>query len=320
MDLSACIRQEARQPATVEGLSGQGMIFNIQRYSLHDGPGIRTIVFLQGCPLHCLWCANPESQAGRPVLLYSRSKCIGCQTCAQICPEHAILFAGTPYPVIDRKACTHCGLCASGCCTEALDLEGHVATVAEVLAEVMKDEAFYTGSGGGLTLSGGEVLAQPDFACALLNAAKVQGLHTAIETTGWASTETLMRVAGRTDLVLYDLKHHDPDKHLEGTGVALAPILHNLRELIGTGRPVIVRIPVVPGYNDSLTDAGQFGRLLKDLSVRQVDLLPFHQFGQGKYDQLGLNYACSGLKALHAEDLPDYRQVLEDFGLAVSFS
>lgn len=298
-------------------LSTRGFIFNIQRFSIHDGPGIRTIVFLKGCPLRCQWCSNPESQDPKPVLLFSQKKCISCGTCEKACPLGAISFKGSPYPTIDRNLCDSCGKCVDVCCTQALYFEGKSETVENILAEVVKDRAFYENSGGGLTLSGGEVLAQPAFAYALLAIAKDQGLHTAIETTGYAQPEVLRKMVSQVDLVLYDFKHHDSAVHLQKTGVVNDQIIQNLKMLCEMKQPLVVRIPIIPGFNDSLDDARAFGRLLSEFAVEEINLLPFHQMGEHKYDLLGKEYLYHGIKTLREENLSEYRQIMADFNLDV---
>lgn len=300
-----------------EYLSTRGIVFNIQRFSIHDGPGIRTIVFIKGCPLRCLWCSNPESQDPRPVLMFMQKKCISCGTCEEVCPLKAISFGTSPYPIIDRSICDNCGKCTDACCTEALYLEGKSRTVEEVMAEVVKDRAFYNNSGGGLTLSGGETLAQPTFAYALLATSKDQGLHTAAETTGFAQPEVLLKIVSKLDLVLYDFKHFDPVRHQAKTGVDNALILSNLKMLCEMKIPLVARIPIIPGFNDSLADAAGFGRILSEFKVEEVNLLPFHQMGEHKYDLLGMDYAYHGVKSLREESLIEYRQAMADFDLDV---
>ena len=298
-------------------LDTRGIVFNIQRFSIHDGPGIRTIVFIKGCPLRCLWCSNPESQDPRPVLMFSQKKCISCGLCEKACPLHAISFGDSPYPKIDRAICDNCGKCAEVCCTDALYMEGQSRSVEEVMAEVVKDRAFYNNSGGGLTLSGGETLAQPTFAYALLAIAKDQGLHTAAETTGFAPPEVLLKVVSKLDLVLYDFKHFDPVRHLEKTGVDNTLILSNLKMLCEMKKPVVARIPIIPGFNDSLADAAGFGQILSEYKVDEVNLLPFHQMGEHKYDLLGRDYFYRGVKSIREESLAEYRQIMADFDLDV---
>lgn len=244
-----------------------GIIFNIQKFSLHDGPGIRTVVFFKGCPLACKWCANPESQG----------------------PAH------TP------KA------------------EGNVKTVDEVLSVCLQDIDFYEESGGGVTLSGGEALVYPDFAVALTQALKEHGIHTAIETTGFAAPEIFDRVADSLDLLLFDIKHWDEQRHIAGTGVSNRLILDNMKRAIAAGKNVLPRLPVIPGYNNAPEDAAGFAKRLKDAGASQVQLLPFHQLGEKKYEDLGKEYEYADVPALHEEDLEDFKQVFLDAGIHAFF-
>ncbi len=313
-------------------LQQTGVVFNLQRFSLHDGPGIRTIVFFKGCPLRCHWCSNPESQKYQPELIFNQSKCLGCEGCIRTCPEGAISFASIssqPEQAVspsrkssllwlDRVKCTGCGGCVKSCPSEALYMEGYKTTVKDILEEVMKDSAFYKNSSGGITLSGGEVLAQPDFAYALLYMSKQYGIHTVVETAGYASFEALHRIMAVTDIFLYDLKHYDEAKHLYYTGVKLTDILENLQSLLEAGAEVILRIPVIPEVNDSEEDAKHFGQLLKSMGIKKVNLLPFHQLGEYKYNLLQQNYAFGGKKVLKDEDVEDYKQMIASYGLEVT--
>lgn len=289
----------------------KGTIFNIQKFSVNDGPGIRTVVFFKGCPLRCRWCANPESQLAKVQILWDRKKCIGCRHCMDVCPVHAVSLKENRIH-IDHQKCISCGRCAEECPGRALETEGCEATVQEVIDTVLQDEVFYEESGGGITLSGGEMLMQPEFACELLKAAKEEGLHTCCETTGFASEETFRKVIENIDYILFDMKHWDPKKHQEGTGVRNDLILQNLKYAVSTGRTVLPRIPVIPGFNDSLADASELAELLKQCGIRRCQLLPFHQFGENKYSLLDQEYAYADTEALHREDLQKYLQVFAD--------
>lgn len=301
-------------------LSETGTIFNIQKFSLHDGPGIRTVVFFKGCPLHCKWCANPESQDTGLQILWDKDKCTGCKSCAAACPAQAILYYDKEKrPRIDTSRCLGCMTCISHCPNQALKAEGETKTVSEILDVCIQDEAFYEESGGGVTLSGGEALMQPAFALSLLQALKDRHIHTAIETTGYANPETFRRVTGLADLLLFDIKHWDENKHKEGTGVSNRLILENMRQAIASGKDVLPRLPVIPGYNDALSDAEGFADRLHEVNAKEVQLLPFHQFGEKKYDMLDKSYAYTDVHALHEEELEDFRQVLIGHGIWAFF-
>lgn len=289
--------------------SATGIVFNIQKYSVNDGPGIRTVVFLKGCPLRCAWCANPESQRIQPQLLWERAKCLGCGRCKGACPEGAIEIIDARVR-IHAQACTLCGDCVRECLGKALKMEGERRCVQEVMDVVMQDLPFYEESGGGLTLSGGELLMQPDFARNLLLAAKEEGLHTCCETTGFVQPEIFERVIRLVDTVLMDVKHWDDAAHRRGTGMGNALPAKNLRRAIEMGKDVLPRIPVIPGFNDALSDAVQLAKHLKSLGARRCQLLPFHQFGENKYDLLGQDYAYRDVPALHREELEPYRQAM----------
>lgn len=284
-----------------------GIVFNIQKYSVNDGPGIRTVVFLKGCPLRCKWCSNPESQLPRRQVLWDRKKCLHCGTCLRTCPAGAI--SGDDVVRVDHAKCTACGICVNSCPGAALKMEGETKNVEEVLRVVLQDMPFYEESGGGLTVSGGELLMQPDFSRELLLAAKEEGLHTCCETTGFSAPDTFKRVIEPLDLLLFDMKHWDADTHLEGTGVSNELPLANLRIAIESGKEVLPRIPVIPGFNDSEEDALMFSMNLKSLRIPRCQLLPFHQFGENKYDLLSRDYAYRTAAALHREDLESYLHI-----------
>ena len=283
------------------------------------------MVFFKGCPLRCRWCSNPESQNSNPQILWDGTKCSRCRRCIGLCPAGAIRYeeggdgktAGSGRIRFDHGLCRGCGACVEACPGQALSPAGRYYSVEEVLEQCLKDRAFYEESGGGVTLSGGEVLAQPEFAEALLSALGEAGIHRAIETAGLAPPAVFGRIIPRTDLFLFDIKHHDPDRHRDGTGVPNDRILTNFRAALTAGRAVLARIPVIPGYNDRPADADAFGDLLNSLGAREVELLPFHQFGQNKYAMLGLDYGLETTKALRPEDLEQYKTILKRRGLRV---
>lgn len=274
-----------------EASDTRGVVFNVQHYSIHDGPGIRTTVFLKGCPLRCLWCQNPESQSARPELFFNVEKCQGCGTCVAACPEQAItLHDGRSWT--DRARCTGAGKCAEVCPNEARNLMGRYATVEEVFKDVNSDAIFYRRSGGGVTLSGGDPVAQPRFATALLRMCKEAGLHTTIDTCGHARWDVLQPVLQYTDLVLLDFKHMDADEHRKLTGVSNEQILENARRIHHEMHiPLLARIPVIPGCNDSdenMAAAADFVANELDRSIR-VHVLPYHRLGETKYERLEKN-------------------------------
>jgi pyruvate formate lyase activating enzyme len=264
----------------------RGIIFDVQRFAVHDGPGIRTLVFLKGCPLACQWCSNPESRRFEPDLLFDEAKCIRCWSCVPACPKAALL-AGPEGVRTDRMRCGGCGQCVDACCAGARLVKGMDVTAEWVMREVLKDEAFFSGSGGGVTLGGGEPLAQPDFAASILHEAKRRGLHTVVETCGHVPWSAIAQSLPWTDLFLFDLKHVDPAKHHLYTGGDVSIILSNLRRLAATGRPIVIRVPVIPTFNDTATEIAAIANTVAALGLQRVHLLPYHALGQSKYRLLG---------------------------------
>ena len=291
----------------------EGWIFDIQRFCIHDGPGIRTTVFLKGCPLCCLWCHNPESRQRQPQLAFYISKCIGCGQCIEVCPNEAILQGEER---VDREACQICGACAGECPAEALKLIGWKATVDEVVDVVMRDLPFYKTSEGGVTLSGGEPFAQPEYIVALLEACKINGLHTALETAGMTTWERIETARPFIDLFLFDLKVIDPERHTRLCGVDNAPVLDNARRLSAAGAQVMFRTPMIPGYNDSPEDLRLLGEFILSLpSKHTLELMPYHRIGSGKYESLGMAYSLTDVEP--PESLESYSAILADAGVTV---
>ncbi len=254
-----------------------GMIFDIKKFAINDGPGIRTAVFLKGCPLRCVWCHNPESQSPLPELSFSPEKCIGCGWCSSVCPNG-----------LDRALCTGCGKCAEKCYVGAREIIGRRMTVEDVLAEVLKDRIFYENSGGGMTVSGGEPLFQPEFTTALLEAAKKENIHNCLDTSGFAQWAKIEKMLPFVDIFLYDLKETDPERHLEYTGVPLEPILDNLREIDRRGGVTILRCPIVPGLNDRFEHADGIAEVANSLRhLSEINLMPYHPLGESKRTRLG---------------------------------
>lgn len=277
-------------------------VFDIQRFSVHDGPGIRTNIFLKGCLLRCRWCCNPESQSEKPELLFQPEKCIGCGSCTAVCPSAAAVELDGRITLL-RDRCTGCGACVDGCYPEARSLKGEVLTVQEALEEALKDRAFYESSGGGVTLSGGEPLLHPEFAGTLLMQCKALGVNTAVETCGEAEWEAFERVLPYTDLFLYDVKHLDSEKHRRFTGRGNERIQENLLRLAKRSAAIILRVPVIPTFNMDLDALEGIVRLAERLGIARVNLLPYHRYAQGKYTLLGRRYWHPGVERADAEEV-----------------
>lgn len=297
--------------------STTGIFFNIQRFSIHDGPGIRTTVFMNGCPLHCFWCQNPESQTLRPEIFFDAEKCKGCGKCVQVCPEQAVeIFEGRSKT--NRELCKGNGKCTEVCPNEARNLIGREATAEEVFKEVAADEIFYQKSEGGVTLSGGEPLTQPQFAMSLLKLCKDAGIRTAIETCGYGRWETVRQILNYVDLVLYDFKHMDPVEHEKCTGVSNVLILENAKKIHNElFIPILARVPIIPGYNDSVMNieatakfiAAELGSSIK------VHLLPYHRFGETKYERLERPSKSLSIEPPSEEHMSELQRIVESFGL-----
>lgn len=291
-----------------------GTVFNIQKYSIHDGPGIRTTVFLKGCPLACQWCHNPESMAMAQEIVFLQNKCIGCGDCGQSCPYKALTVT-EPGLLTAAASCRACGACTEACPTGARERVGRPVTVAEVMKEIEKDRVFYEESGGGVTFSGGEALLQPDFLDSLLTACKAGGLHTALDTSGYAAWPSIARIKDKVDLFLYDLKHMDDGKHRLYTGVSNQLILANLKELTASHRKIWIRVPVIPGLNDDGENIKAMGAFLAALHLSEVFLLPYHHIAADKYRRLGRTYRLDGLQPPSSKQMAEVSQGLAAFGI-----
>lgn len=273
----------------------QAYVFNIQPYSLHDGPGIRTNVFLKGCPLHCSWCCNPESQSAAPDLFFVESKCITqdkCGYCSQVCQENAISFTACKLPFINRESCTHCFSCVGVCPSQSLQIQGRKMTVSEVMDEVEKDSMFYRYKGGGLTISGGEPLMQGEFLIALLKEAKLRRINTAMETCGFGNYEILKGAAAFLDTLFFDIKSTDTKKHKAFTGQSCETIINNFNHLCEDFPSLkkVVRTPVIPSFNDTEKELEDILAFIKDKPGVSYELMPYHKYGEGKYKALGRTY------------------------------
>lgn len=296
----------------------KGITFNIQKFSIHDGPGIRTTVFFKGCPLRCEWCSNPESQIKNVQILHDQSKCSYCLSCVAVCPNGAITHEDNKI-IINEDKCVGCLTCVNSCPNRALSYEGDYQTIEEIVDICMQDIDFYEESGGGVTISGGEGMSQPEFLKKLIAELKKNSVHVAIETTGYVKKETFEELARELDLLLFDVKHYDREKHYNGTKVYNDLIVENLKWAIDNGIEVLPRIPVIPDFNDSLEDAEGLAKLLVEVGAKKVQLLPFHQFGEKKYELLNRNYKYKNKKALYPEDLEEYQKIFEDKGLNCFF-
>lgn len=288
-----------------------GRIFDIQHFCTHDGPGIRTTVFLKGCPLHCAWCHNPESQRPERELLYHSVKCAGCNACERACPFHAahktLLDDG-----LRRERCADCRLCADACVYGAIEQVGRDCSVEEVLGEVVRDESYYRNSGGGMTLSGGEALFQPEFSRELLSCARARGIHTAVETSGYARTERLLSLVPCTDLWLWDVKMMDEELHHRLTGVPLAPILKNLKAADAAGASVILRILFIPEFHDSDSYLRRLAGLIRSLKhCKGFEIVPYHRLGLSKREKLGRESLTGLYREPTVEETARFRERLQ---------
>lgn len=263
-----------------------GMMMDLKRMAVHDGPGLRTTLFLKGCPLRCIWCHNPEGISSRSQLAYYAHKCIGCGQCLSACPRHAHSITAEGH-VYDRTKCVSCGACVDACLGDALKLYGHKVTVEEALALALEDRMFY-GETGGVTLSGGEPMLQKEFVLHFLKAAKAEKLHTAIDTCGCAAWEAYEAILPYADMFLYDIKHIDPEKHRLLTGQSNERILDNLKRLSDAGKCIEIRMPLVPGCNDDPETLEKIGEYLGQMSISKMRVLPYHSLARSKYASLGL--------------------------------
>ncbi len=294
----------------------KGKIFNIMKYSIHDGPGIRTTVFFKGCPLKCPWCHNPESQAFAQELMYRPERCVGCGQCLEICPSGSTISVEGNMGYI-REKCLTCGECCTVCHAGGRELVAKTMTVSEVMAEIEKDVIFYDESGGGVTFSGGEAMMQPEFLLEILKSCQKQEIHTAVETCGFVSLDSLQTISKYVDLFLYDIKLMDSEKHQAVIGVPNELILNNLRWLAEHHPKVIVRVAIIPGVNDDDETLQQIGKFVSSLKLTEMHCLPYHKSGVDKYQRLGLEYRLPDLQSPDNGRMEEIARKLEQFGIMV---
>ncbi len=294
-----------------------GLIFNLERYAVHDGPGIRTLVFTKGCPLRCIWCSNPEGQKACPELLLVKERCSGCGRCINVCPRKAIVvLSGLSYT--DKDLCIKCGKCVKECPNQARQVVGTYVTVDWLWSEVKKDVPFYWRSGGGITVGGGEPTTQYEFVAQLLGKCRGMGIHTAIETCGYATWDAMQEVLEHTDLVLYDLKVFDPSIHEQLTGKPNNVIHGNLERICQANRwDVIVRIPIIPGYTDSRDNLVNLAKFVatvnREGSVKKIELIPYHRLGVAKYERLGRKYELQEHALLTEDEMDRFAKLVMQY-------
>jgi pyruvate formate lyase activating enzyme len=292
-------------------------IVNIQKFSLHDGPGIRTLVFFKGCPLSCRWCANPECIHPEPEIALNKVICNRCGKCSGACPTQAITWDGQGLIHIDRSLCTACGECVGVCASKAMVVYGREVALAELFKEIRSDALFY-GNTGGVTVSGGEPLLHVDFVESLFKMCRQAGITTAVETCGQVSPASVARIFQNLDFAFYDLKVMDTDKHLELTGRSNQLILDNARAAAQSGVRMQFRMPLIPGLNDDFANikaTGEFILSLEKENLRSIELMPYHRLGTGKYEALGREYGLKGLDMASAEAVESARKHFEEFGI-----
>jgi pyruvate formate lyase activating enzyme len=294
----------------------EGRVLRIERFAIHDGPGIRTTVFLKGCPLRCAWCHSPESQLSSPEFMPRAERCVRCGACTAVCPHHAVQPAADG-GMVTPDACDTCGACAEACPTGARELVGRSMSVDALMAEIERDRIFYDESGGGVTFSGGEPLMQPVFTLEMLAACRAAGVHVAVDTCGQVDPDVLMEAAGDADLFLFDLKIIDEDRHRAFTGASNFRILQNLERLAAVHSQVLVRFPLIPGVNDDDENVRAMGAFLASLHLTRVDVLPYHRAGLAKYERLQRPYRLGHVQPPSTDQVARAVRLLEGCGLIV---
>lgn len=315
--MNYCISKEYKY--NKKDKSNCAFISNIQRFSVHDGPGIRTIIFFMGCILRCKWCQNPENLKARPQLMFNRQECISCGECVKVCPEHAIYFNEKGEIQTDREKCKTCGNCAEVCYPEARKICGRSYTVDEVFKEILKDKIFYKNTSGGVTLSGGECTLFTEFVCELLEKCQQGSIHTTVETCGYTKWENIEKIAKFTDLFLYDIKVINPDKHRKWTGVDNSIILDNVYKLAKIGKNIIIRVPLIPSINDDEKEFRKIAEFVNSINgVNILHILPFNQFGKSKYKSLDMKYSLNELKEQNEEAISRCKYIGKQYNLFIN--
>lgn len=298
-------------------MSQSAYIFDIQRFSVQDGPGIRTTVFFKGCPLNCIWCSNPESQNRFPELLYRAHLCGRCYRCVEDCPNKAILVLEDGALDLDRKKCRGCGKCEGICLNDARRISGRLMTVDEVMEVVLKDMDYYRNSGGGVTASGGEPTGQPLFLSELFKKCQARGLHTTLDTCGYVDSATMESILEYVDLVLFDIKAFSSKLHKRLTGVSNEVILQNARLTVSKGVPLVIRVPLIPDCTDSSENIQSITQFALELGGVEINLLPYHRLGMGKYESLGLKYKLEEVELFKGKQVESLARLVRSYSVPV---